>query len=107
MVSDKLGLMNTDDKASVLIQTVTVLIQTLTNNGLKLRLDMKDNRKFITISLPTSTWSQCFVGFEAYSGSVYDTHENLRCDLKWFFCEFNSDYVTAYDPNTILVTDSR
>ena len=68
---------------------------------------MKDNRKFITISLPTSTWSQCFVGFEAYSGSVYDTHENLRCDLKWFFCEFNSDYVTAYDPNTILVTDSR
>ena len=42
-----------------------------TNNGLKSRLDMKDKSKYITISLPTSTWSHCFVGIEANSGSVY------------------------------------
>ena len=38
-----------------------------TNNGLKSRLDMKDNRKCIIISLPTSTWD---VAIEANSGSV-------------------------------------
>ena len=42
-----------------------------TNNGLKSRLDMKDKSKYITISLTTSTWSHCFVGIEAKSGSVY------------------------------------
>ena len=31
-----------------------------TNNGLKSRLDMKENSKCTTISLPTSTWSHCF-----------------------------------------------
>ena len=31
---------------------------------------MKDNSKCITISLPTSTWSHCFVGIEANLGSV-------------------------------------
>ena len=36
-----------------------------TKNGLKLRLDMKDNGKCITISLPTSTWSHRFVDIEA------------------------------------------
>ena len=34
------------------------------NNSLKLS-------KYITISLPTSTWSPCFVDIEANSGSVY------------------------------------
>ena len=42
-----------------------------TNSGLKLKLDMKDNSKCITISLPTSTWSHCFVGIEGNSGSVH------------------------------------
>ena len=42
-----------------------------TNNGLKSRLDMKDNSKCITISLSTSTWSHCFVGIEVNLGSVY------------------------------------
>ena len=42
-----------------------------TKNGLKSRLDMKDNKKYITISLPTSTWSHCLVSFEANLGSVY------------------------------------
>ena len=32
---------------------------------------MRDNRKCITISLPASTWSHCFVGTEANSGSDY------------------------------------
>ena len=40
------------------------------NNGLKARLDMKDNSKCITISLPTSTWSHCFVDIEVNLGSV-------------------------------------
>ena len=40
------------------------------NNGLKSRMDTKDNSKCITISLPTSTWSHCFVGVEASWGSV-------------------------------------
>ena len=33
-------------------------------------LDMKDNSKCITISLPTSTWSHCFVDIEVNLGSV-------------------------------------
>ena len=35
----------------------------------KTLLDMKDNSKCFTISLPTSIWSHCFVGIEANSGS--------------------------------------
>ena len=31
---------------------------------------MKDNSKCITTSLSTSTWSHCFVDFEANSGSI-------------------------------------
>ena len=42
-----------------------------TNNGLKSRLDMKDNRKCITISLSTSIGNHCFVGIGVNSGSVY------------------------------------
>ena len=38
-----------------------------TNNSLKLRLDMKVNRKFITVSLPTSIGNHCFMGIEANS----------------------------------------
>ena len=32
---------------------------------------MRDNRKCITISLPTLTWSHCFVGNKENLGSVY------------------------------------
>ena len=38
-------------------------------NGLKLRPDMKDNRKCITISFSTSIGNQYLVGIEASSGS--------------------------------------
>ena len=40
-------------------------------NGLKSRLDMKDNKKCITISLSTLTWNHCFVDIEGNSGSVH------------------------------------
>ena len=39
-----------------------------TSNGLKSK---RDKRKRITISLPTSIWSHCFVGIEVNSASVY------------------------------------
>ena len=42
-----------------------------TNKGLKSWLDMRDNSKCITISVPTSTWSHCFVGIEGNLGRVY------------------------------------
>ena len=52
----------------------TDLLQLGTNNGLKSRLDMKNNRKCITMSL-SSTWSHCFVvGIEANFESVYSIH---------------------------------
>ena len=42
-----------------------------TNKGLELRLDMKDNRKCIAISLPILTWDHSFLNIEANLGSVY------------------------------------
>lgn len=42
-----------------------------TNNGLKSWLDVKDNRKSITISSPTLISNHCFVGIAENSGSVY------------------------------------
>ena len=42
---------------------------------------MRDNSKCITISLPTSTWSHCFVGIEVNLGSVEVGYEryNSKC----------------------------
>ena len=55
------------------IETLPEFASIGTNNGLKLRLDMKDNRTcIITISLSTSTWSHCFVGIEVNSGSAHN-----------------------------------
>ena len=41
------------------------------NNRFKSVLDMRDNRKCITISLSTSIWSHCFMGIEESLGSVF------------------------------------
>ena len=43
------------------IETLPEFASIGTNNGLKLRLDMKYTRKCITISLPTSIGNHCFV----------------------------------------------
>ena len=67
----------------------TDLLQLGTNNGLKSRLDMKNNRKCITMSL-SSTWSHCFVDIEANLESVYSTL--LTNSYHWFPILYNTRF---------------
>ena len=47
---------------------------------------MKDKSKCIAISLPTSTWSHCFVGSEGNSGSVYWNKQTKKGNIYVWSC---------------------
>ena len=64
---------------------------------MKLRLDMKNNRKCITISLPASIWNHCFVGIEVREVSIEDkTMSKVRKIMFLYVCMYACVCVYVY-----------